>query len=131
MNRRSIEVPGLKHKNPIPSASIIGTFLATGVIFPKNPQTGETPADFEGQCAQIFANIRAIMKEAGGSTEDVLKLNVYLRDKSLRPKVNVEWLKMFPDENSRPARHVFASDDLNEGDHIEAEMLAVIGANKA
>ena len=125
--RVSIEVPGLKHKNPIPSASRIGPFLATGVIFPKNPQTGETPADMEAQCAQVFANIRAIMKEAGGTTDDVLKLNVYLKDKSQRPRVNVEWLKMFPDEDSRPARHVFASDDLNDGDWIEAEMLAVIG----
>jgi hypothetical protein len=33
---------------------------------------------------------------------------------------------MFPDEESRPARHVFATDDLSEGDLIEAEILAVM-----
>jgi len=124
--RRSIEVPGLKHKNPIPFASQIGPFLATGVIFPKNPQTGETPTTIEGQCAQVFANIRALMKEAGGTTDNVLKLSVFLKDKSQRPQVNKEWVAMFPDENSRPARHVFASDDLSEGDLIEAEILAVM-----
>jgi 2-iminobutanoate/2-iminopropanoate deaminase len=124
--RRSIEVPGLKHKNPIPFASQIGSFLATGVIFPKNPQTGETPATIEGQCAQIFANIRTLMKEAGGTTDHVLKLSVFMRDKSQRPIVNNEWVAMFPNEHSRPARHVFATDDLSEGDLVEAEILAVI-----
>jgi enamine deaminase RidA (YjgF/YER057c/UK114 family) len=124
--RRSIEIPGLKHKNPIPFASQIGSFLATGVIFPKNPETGETPSTIEGQCAQIFANIRALMKQVNGSTDDVIQLHVFLKDKSQRPHVNKEWVAMFPDDHSRPARHVFATDDLSEGDLIEAELLAVI-----
>ena len=126
IKRSSIEVPGLKHKNPIPFASRIGSFLATGVIFPKDPKTGQTPATIDGQCAQIFANIRTLMQQAGGGTENVLKLNVFLRDKSQRPYVNKEWVAMFPDEESRPARHVFATDDLSEGDLIEAELLAVM-----
>jgi hypothetical protein len=37
------------------------SFLATGVIFPKNPQTGETPPTVEGQCVRLFANIRTLM----------------------------------------------------------------------
>ena len=111
------------HKNPIPAASRVCPFVATGVIFSQNPQTKETPPSIEAQCAQVFANMRAIMQEAGGSADDIIKLNVFLRDKTQRPIVNAEWVAMFPDHESRPARHVFTSDDLAEGRLIEAEFF--------
>jgi len=42
------------------------------------------------------------MKAAGGTTDDVAKMTVFLKDMKHREHVNREWLKMFPDENNRP-----------------------------
>jgi len=36
--------------------------------------------DFEAQARQVFANIRAIMQQAGGDLSNVVKLTVFLTD---------------------------------------------------
>nr|WP_246811633.1 RidA family protein [Mesorhizobium silamurunense] len=56
--------------------------------------------------ANVFANMLAIIGAAGGSVEDTIKVEIYLHDSSDRNAVNEEWLRMFPDPESRPARHV-------------------------
>ncbi len=123
--RRSIEIPGLQHDNPIPSASQIGPFLFSGGIFGKDPQSGQTPADIEGQCANMFANIRRIMDAAGGTPDNIIKVTVWLKDLTYRPHVNKEWTAMFPDAHSRPARHTF-SHNLPGANLVQCEIIAVL-----
>jgi enamine deaminase RidA (YjgF/YER057c/UK114 family) len=45
------------------------------------------------------------MEAAGGSTDDIVKMNVWLKDPTERELLNKHWLAMFPDEHARPARH--------------------------
>jgi enamine deaminase RidA (YjgF/YER057c/UK114 family) len=103
--RRSIEVPGYKHGNPIPAASRIGNLVMSGVISAKDARTGQLPETLAEQAAAMFANVRAIVEAAGGGTKDIIKMTVWLKDLSDRKSLNDEWLKMFPDPESRPARH--------------------------
>ncbi len=124
--RKSIEVPGIQHTHPIPNASCIGAVLASGSIFGTDPATGKIPPGIELQSKLLFENVRRIMEAAGGTTDHILKMTVYLRDKNLRQHVNKEWLAMFPDEHSRPARHSFQTDDLAEGTLVSCDILAVI-----
>ena len=126
--RRSIEVAGLQHENPIPIASQIGPWLVTSGIFGKDTTTGKIPTAIEEQCAHLFANIRLILTAVGGTPDDIIKLTVWLRDKSHRTHINKEWLAMFPDEHSRPARHTFQNPDLPEAALVQAEVMAVISA---
>ena len=123
--RTTIEVPGIKHDNPIPAACRIGPFLVSSVIAPKDSE-GKVPGDLDAQCAQAFANLRALMAAAGGTTEQIIKLTVWLKDRALRPHVNKFWLEMFPDPNSRPARHTFSAPDLPEPQMIQLEVMAVL-----
>ena len=125
--RRSIEVPGVKHDNPIPAACRIGPFVATGSIFGKDPATGKLVDGTEQQCEVMFGNIRRLIEAAGGSTDDILKLNFWVREKSFRAIVNKQWLLMFPDEHSRPARHTFVDPELAEKVEMQCEFTAVIG----
>jgi 2-iminobutanoate/2-iminopropanoate deaminase len=103
--RKSIEVSGFKHGNPIPAASRIGNLVMSGVISARNAQTGKLPDSLAGQCAAMFANVREIVEAAGGSPDNIIKMTVWLRDLSDRKALNEEWLKMFPDPAARPARH--------------------------
>ena len=128
--RRSIEVAGLQHENPIPVASQIGPFLVSGGIFGKDPNTGTIPPGIEEQCALLFANIRLILAAAGGTPEDILKLTVWLKDKAHRLHVNKEWLAMFPDAHSRPARHSLLSPDLPGAALVQGELLAIFDKNQ-
>jgi 2-iminobutanoate/2-iminopropanoate deaminase len=126
IRRTSIEVPGLEHVNPIPNASRVGPFLASGGIFGKDPGTGKVPDEVDAQCEQMFANVRRVLEAGGAAPEDVIKLNVWLKDMADRPVVNKYWVQMFPDAHSRPARHTFATPDLRAPLLVECEIMAVI-----
>lgn len=103
--RKSIYLPGFKHKNPIPNACVIDGLLMSGVILGVDPATGNMPATIEEQCANLFGHVRAIVEAGGGTPDDILKVTVWLRDLSQRQPVNDEWVKLFPDHEDRPARH--------------------------
>jgi 2-iminobutanoate/2-iminopropanoate deaminase len=123
--RVSIEVPGLKHDNPIPAACRIGPFLVSSVISPKDAQ-GKVPDGLDAQCAQVFDNLRTLLAAAGASPEQVIKLTVWLKDRALRPHVNKFWLDLFPDPHSRPARHTFSAPDLPNPQMVQMEVMAVL-----
>jgi len=125
--RRSIEVEGLHHGgNPIPTASRIGPFVASGGVFGQDPKNGTIPPGIEEQCAVMFANIRRIIEAAGGTTENILQVTVWLRDISNRAHVNKEWVAMFPNPESRPVRQTEVYGDLPEGRHVGCQFLAVL-----
>ena len=64
--RCSIEVGGVKHVNPIPSASKKGPFVVSGAISGADPASGKMPAELDAQCRQMFDNVRQVMSAAGG-----------------------------------------------------------------
>ena len=51
---------------------------------------------------------------------------VLLKDRSQRAPVNAEWLKMFPDAHSRPARHALPMDNMEGGALVQCDFTAVI-----
>jgi enamine deaminase RidA (YjgF/YER057c/UK114 family) len=126
MARRSIEVPGLRHRAPIPQACVVGNLLVSGGISPVDPETGSVPDDTEGQVAVAFANVRRVLAAAGGTADDVVKCTVFVQDKAIRPVVDKHWVEMFPDEASRPARHMLRT-DLRADTQLQLEVMAVLG----
>jgi enamine deaminase RidA (YjgF/YER057c/UK114 family) len=126
MARRSIEVPGLRHDAPIPQACVVGNLLVSGGISPVDPETGTTPEGTDEQVAMVFANVRRVLAAAGGTTGDIVKCTVFVQDKAIRPVVDKYWVEMFPDEASRPARHMLSA-DLRAGTRLQLEIMAVLG----
>lgn len=123
--RQVIKVKGLSHgNNPIPVAVKIGNMLLTGNVTGAD-ENGKVSADAAEQVAQAFANVRRILEAAGASVEDIAKLDVELKDLSLRELVNVEWVKMFPNEEDRPVRKTVQADPPG-GRLIQLEMIAIV-----
>jgi 2-iminobutanoate/2-iminopropanoate deaminase len=126
-NRKSIEVEGFSHgANPIPAASRVGNVVMTGGINGQDPATGKVPDDAKAQVALAFANLEKIIKGAGASLDDVVKVGVAVKSFDLRDEINVQWLKYFPDEHSRPARHVTRYDAFGGAVAIQLEATAVV-----
>lgn len=123
--RRVIEIAGMGHgTNPIPVAVRIGNMLYTGSIAGTD-ENGVTPTDPEAQVGQAFQNIRRILEQGEATTDDVAKVDVYLRDLSHREIVNREWVQMFPDAHNRPVRHTSRA-DLPGDLVLQVQIVAVI-----
>lgn len=125
--RQSIEIEGYSHgPNPIPAASKIGNMVVTGGIHGMDPSTGKTPTDLAGQCVNVFANLRRILAAAGASPDDIIKMTFWIRDAGAREAINKEWVAMFPDPHSRPARHTLVYDKLSPAYQLQCDAIAVI-----
>lgn len=123
--RVSIELPGFGHANPIPVASRIGPFLFSGSLTGRDPATRELPGGLDEQCAHLFAHVRALLAAAGGTTDDIVKMTFRLAEYRNRDALNREWLAMFPDPASRPARHVEAA-GLDGGCLVQCDLVAIL-----
>ena len=124
--RISINVDGLERSSPAPTACLAGNILMSGGIYGRDPATRELPEGAPAQVRQMFANIEAVMHAAGAGVGDIVKVEFDVADMALRGLVNEAWGAMFPDADSRPARHVVPAIHLPEGAHVRCEIFAVL-----
>ena len=102
---------------------------ANGMLFisgqlPINPEVGKIEAmDISLQSEQVFANISAILTEAGYSLTDVVKSTVFLADIADFSGMNEVYKKYYQTEC--PARSAFAVKALPLGALVEIETIAV------
>ena len=126
-NRRGINGARARHQNPIPNASRVGNIVMSSVISGTNPGTRELPPDLAGQMANLFAHVRADIEAAGGSVDDIIKMTFWMQDPTTgRAAINDEWVKMFPNEASRPARHTQPSSGGGNA-LVTCDFVAVLG----
>ncbi|MPY74282.1 MAG: RidA family protein [Alphaproteobacteria bacterium] len=122
--RESMHIPGLvRHKNPISHCTRIGNMLFSGAIGGYG-KDGGVPDTFDAQVTNAFANLKILVEGAGFGLGDVAKVTVFLKDTSNRDAVNREWLKLFPEEHDRPARHAIKA-DLDGKTLVQLEIVAV------
>ncbi|MBT0772900.1 RidA family protein [Kineosporia sp. J2-2] len=123
--RVSVELETFGHSNPIPVASRIGPFLASGAITGRDPVTRQMPPGLDQQCANVFTHVRALLAAAGADPGDILKMTFHLADPGDRAALNREWLAMFPDPADRPARQAVAA-RLEPPALVHCDLFAVI-----
>lgn len=73
---------------------------------------------------QIFSNMSAILKQAGGSLDDVVKCTVMMADIAEWPKFNEIYVTYFP--QNKPARSAFQAAGLALNARVEMECWANI-----
>jgi 2-iminobutanoate/2-iminopropanoate deaminase len=81
--------------------------------------------DVRRQTRQIFANLKAVLAEAGAGFEDILKCNVYLADMRYFSQMNEEFRAAFPKDP--PARTTVQAALAEPELLVEIEAVAFIG----
>lgn len=95
------------------------TIYLSGQI-PLVPETMEMVSDdFEAQARQVFENVKAVCEAAGGSTHDLVKVNIFLTDLGNFAKVNEIMSQYF--EQPYPARAAVEVKGLPKGSQIEID----------
>lgn len=86
------------------------------------PATGELVSEnFEGQVRQAFANLEAVVQEAGGTLNDIVKLSLFLTDLSKFASANAIMAEIIP--QPFPARSTIGVASLPKGAQFEVEAI--------
>ena len=128
MARKVLHIPGKWHGDqPIPPATKTGPIVTSGGVSGMDPNTNEVVTDIAEQAKLAFQHVRNIMKEAGGTPDDICHMNVYVKAREARAVVNKEWVAMFPDPESRPTRHTIQYDALAGNMQLQLQFTAYVG----
>jgi 2-iminobutanoate/2-iminopropanoate deaminase len=102
---------------------------ANGMLFvsgqlPLDVKTGEIPENIAEQTKQCLENIKAIITEAGGSMDDVVKCCVYLKDMNNFTEMNGAYEEFF--KVPAPARLTVEVARLPKDVQIEIDAIAAL-----
>jgi len=88
------------------------------------PATMEMADGLEAQIHRVFRNLTAVTVEAGGSLQDVVKLNIYLTDLDCFARVNEIMASYF--DPPYPARATIGVASLPRSALIEIDAIIVV-----
>lgn len=88
-----------------------------------DPATGNLREGTEAQARQVFENLRAVAKAAGGSLDDIVKVTLLLADMADFTRVNEIMASFFA--KPYPARATYQVAGLPKGARVEVEAVLV------
>lgn len=90
-----------------------------------NPETGELEtSDLKRETSLVMENLRAILKEAGLSFENVIKTSIFISDMNNFAQINEVYAKYF-DAETAPARETVEVANLPKFVNVEISAIAV------
>ena len=108
--------------------------LADGWLFcsgqiPLDPATGSVVAgDAAAQAERVLRNLEAVVKAAGGSLADAVKVTIFLKDMGSFAAVNEVYARFFPGD-APPARATVEVARLPKDVLVEMDLVARPGAS--
>ena len=104
------------------------TIYLSGQI-PLVPETMEViEGGIENEIHQIFKNLSAVCKEAGGGLDDIVKLNIFLTDLNNFALLNEIMATYF--EQPYPARAAIGIKELPKGVSVEMDGVMVLNSDQ-
>lgn len=108
---------------PYSQAIVSGDMIFTSGQIPLDPASGElVQGDIQAQTRQVFSNLREVLKEAGASLDDAVKVNVYMTDLKDFAALNEVYATFFT--QPYPARSCVEVSSLPKGAQVEIEIVA-------
>ena len=112
---------------PYSQAVKVGDIVYLSGQIPRVPETMTVlDGDFSAQVRRVFDNLSAVAKAAGGSLQDVVKLNIFLTDLSHFGTVNDIMTEYF--EQPYPARAAIGVASLPKDVPVEMDAVLHLGA---
>ncbi len=113
---------------PYSQAVQVGQQLFISGQIPLDPSTGELiTGSIEEETTQVMKNLSAILSQAGGDWENVVKVSIFLTDMADFAAVNNIYGSYIP-EKSAPARETVAVAGLPKGVRVEISAIAFLNA---
>jgi 2-iminobutanoate/2-iminopropanoate deaminase len=103
------------------AVQVDGWLYASGQL-PMTPVGDMVEGDIEAQTEQVFNNIEAILKAAGGSLSQVVKATVFVQDLNDFARLNAVYERRFA--GHKPARSTVEVARLPRDARVEIEIIA-------
>jgi 2-iminobutanoate/2-iminopropanoate deaminase len=108
---------------PYSQAVVGGGFLFASGQIPLDPKTGElVGGSIEQSSERIFDNLDAVLREAGLTLADAVKVTVFLTRSEDFPAMNAVYARRFGEH--RPARSTVIVAALPKGAPLELDLIA-------
>jgi 2-iminobutanoate/2-iminopropanoate deaminase len=108
---------------PFAAAVRAGEFIFLSGQVAQDPASGQLiGTDVAAQAEQVFANLRAVLRAAGKTLADVVRVGVYLTDMNDFAKINAVYARQFT--APYPARTTIAVAALPLGAAVEMDLVA-------
>jgi 2-iminobutanoate/2-iminopropanoate deaminase len=107
---------------PYSQAVKIGDFVFTSGQIPLKPDGSLVQGSVEEQTHQVFANLKAVLEEAGTSLEKVVKATVFIKNMDDFARINEVYGAYFT--NQPPARSTVEVARLPRDVAVEIEVVA-------
>ncbi|MGA1203550.1 MAG: RidA family protein [Planctomycetota bacterium] len=91
-----------------------------------DPESGQIPETVEEQTRQALMNLKAVLRAAGCSLDDVVRAGVFLTDMADFPRMNAVYEQFF--RSPAPARSTVAVSGLPLGVKVEVDAIALVPA---
>ena len=127
MSKMIIET-GQANKNPINSQGVKkNNVLFTSQKAAIDPKENQLVGigDIKTQTGRVIRNILAIVEAGGGTKADIVKINVYLKNKNDLQDMNEVYRQFFPGE--LPARSLILSTFVDDRMLLEMDAIAIVG----
>lgn len=84
--------------------------------------------DFAEQTRSTLANLLRVVEAAGGTKDDIVRCNVYLRDMTNFPTFNAIYREFFETSRQFPARTCVRADPPRDGVLVEIDCIAAVAS---
>jgi 2-iminobutanoate/2-iminopropanoate deaminase len=121
---RTVTVEGApKAAGPYSQAVVAGGLVFTAGQIPRDPASGNLiTGDIVAQTNRVLDNLEAVLKGAGCTLQDVVKVSVFMTDLNDFAKMNEAFAARFGEH--RPARTTVQVAKLPMGAQLEMDMVA-------
>lgn len=114
---------------PVPKGHYSPAVVHQGVVYisgqlPIYPDGRVESGEIEAQLRVCLENIRTILQAAGSDLSHVLKVNIFVSDVALWPRINAVYADFFGPH--KPARIVVPVQTLNYGALVEVDCIAAV-----
>jgi enamine deaminase RidA (YjgF/YER057c/UK114 family) len=109
--------------------SRVGDLFVTSSVSGRSAD-GTLPTELKDEIAQALDNVCALVKDAGGSPDDLLHFWAFAIDGVVATDFTPSWLARFPTDGDRPARKTFLRAALSGPERVTFQATAKIGGGK-
>lgn len=119
--KKAVIPNGFPTGGPFSPGILVGDTLYVSGTTGQDVKTKKVPDNFEEEALLCYQNIGEVLKAGGMDFSNVVSVQVFLTDPALFPRMNAEYVKVFPEP--RPVRTTVGA-PLMGAAHMEVTVIA-------